>query len=192
MKTFLGTFRSPLDSLRSFRLYQGSPQQGHCSRSTYGPVYPRHDLKHMVFPHNDPREVLSLLFSLVVRQELDLGTAHPKVLMYILVDLLSLVHTSHEIHEGESKAAVIWRGGFVLSRVEKLLELFRAKLIGKGGFFHHTNKVESGSNLWDTSGREVGVGRWCSQKVIVIKPRWRRRGWRRRGRGWGARRRRWR
>ena len=40
----------------------------------------------MVFPHDDPREISSPPFSLVVRQELDLGIAHPKVLTYVLVD----------------------------------------------------------------------------------------------------------
>ena len=114
-----------------------------------------------------------------------------KVLTYVLVDLLRLVHTTHKIHEGKSEVAVVWRGGFVLLRIEKLLELFGAELRGEGGFFHHTDKVEGGADLRDTGGRKIGVRRWCSWRVIAVKPWWRRRGWRRKGRGRGTRRRRW-
>ena len=76
-------------------------------------------------------------------------------------------------------------------RIEKLLELFGAELRGEGGFFHHTDKVEGGADLRDMGGRKIGVRRWCSWRVIAVKPWWRRRGWRRKGRGRGTRRRRW-
>jgi hypothetical protein len=99
----------------------------------------------------------------------------------ILVGFLGLIHVGHKVHEGESEDTVVWRGGFVFLRVEKFLELFGAKLRGEGGFFHHTNKVESGANLRDTSGRKLGPRWWRSLGVVPVRTRWRRRGWRRSG-----------
>lgn len=146
---------------------------------------------HMVFPDKNPREFMGPPFGLIVREELDLGIARTRVSTYVLVDFLRLVHTTHKIHEGKSEVAVVWRGGFVLSRIEKLLELFGAELICEGGFFQQTDKVEGRTNLRDTSGRKIGVRRWRSRRVVAVEPWWRRRGWRRKGRGWWARRRRW-